>query len=173
MRSPRSSRSSAWVSLRRSTPSKRISPPAMRPGGCGTNPMIDSAVTLLPQPDSPTMPSVRPAAIEKLTPSTAGNSPLSTVKNVLRFRTSSSTGFNAARAPSLSAQAMHARRMEAQDLRLDRSAVGDARGTRAAGKARDEGLVALETLDVQAPKFVERLGMVVHAQIQERIRLGR
>ena len=27
-----------------------------------------SAVTLLPQPDSPTMPSVRPGASEKLTP---------------------------------------------------------------------------------------------------------
>ena len=30
--------------------------------------MMASAVTLLPQPDSPTMPSVRPAASEKLTP---------------------------------------------------------------------------------------------------------
>ena len=47
-------------------PSKRIEPPAMRPGGCGTRPMIDSAVTLLPQPDSPTMPSVRPASTVKL-----------------------------------------------------------------------------------------------------------
>ena len=38
----------------------------MRPGGCGTSPMIDSAVTLLPQPDSPTMPSVRPRSSVKL-----------------------------------------------------------------------------------------------------------
>ena len=36
----------------------------MRPGGLGTRPMIDSAVTLLPQPDSPTMASVRPGDVE-------------------------------------------------------------------------------------------------------------
>ena len=33
--------------------------------------MIESAVTLLPQPDSPTMPSVSPGASENDTPSTA------------------------------------------------------------------------------------------------------
>ena len=64
----------------------------MRPGGCGTSPMIDSAVTLLPQPDSPTMPSVRPASRPKLTPSTAANSPPSIVKRVVRSRTSSRDG---------------------------------------------------------------------------------
>ena len=78
MRFPRSSRKAAAESCRRSTPSNRISPPAIRPGGRGTSPMIDSAVTLLPQPDSPTMPSVRPGSMEKLIPSTAGNSPPST-----------------------------------------------------------------------------------------------
>jgi hypothetical protein len=36
----------------------------MRPGGLGTRPMMDSAVTLLPQPDSPTMASVLPASTE-------------------------------------------------------------------------------------------------------------
>ena len=45
----------------------------MRPGGLGTSRMIDSDVTDLPQPDSPTMPSVSPGASEKLTPSTAAN----------------------------------------------------------------------------------------------------
>ena len=45
----------------------------MRPGGLGTSRMIDSDVTYLPQPDSPTMPSVSPGASEKLTPSTAAN----------------------------------------------------------------------------------------------------
>ena len=32
------------------------------PGRLRQRPMMDSAVTLLPQPDSPTMPSVRPAS---------------------------------------------------------------------------------------------------------------
>ena len=44
----------------------------MRPGGC-TSRMIDSAVTDLPLPDSPTRPSVSPARISKLTSSTAGD----------------------------------------------------------------------------------------------------
>ena len=74
MRLPRSSRIAWTGSASRSRPSNRISPPSTRPGGCGTNPMIESAVTLLPQPDSPTMPSVRPARTAKLTPSTAANS---------------------------------------------------------------------------------------------------
>ena len=34
----------------------------MRPGGSATRRRIESAVTLLPQPDSPTTPSVSPAA---------------------------------------------------------------------------------------------------------------
>ena len=42
--------------------------------------MIERAVTLLPEPDSPTMPSVSPAATVKLTPSTARTTP-SSVKN--------------------------------------------------------------------------------------------
>ena len=51
-----------------------LRPPTMRPG----RPMsrrIDSAVMLLPQPDSPTTPSVSPSSIEKLTPSTALTTP--------------------------------------------------------------------------------------------------
>src|ERR1019366_10288120 len=53
----------------------------------------------LPQPDSPTRPSVSPCAIEKLTPSTANtvpparcNRPLRIGKCFLRSRTSSTTG---------------------------------------------------------------------------------
>ena len=42
--------------------------------------MIDSEVTLLPQPDSPTSPSVSPARTEKLTPSTARTTPSMTWK---------------------------------------------------------------------------------------------
>ena len=39
----------------------------MRPGGLGISRRIDSAVTLLPQPDSPTMPSVSPAPRRRTT----------------------------------------------------------------------------------------------------------
>ena len=42
--------------------------------------MIVSAVTLLPEPDSPTIPSVWPRASEKLMSSTAGTTPSMTLK---------------------------------------------------------------------------------------------
>src|SRR5918993_2421310 len=51
--------------------------------------MIDSEVTLLPQPDSPTTPSVWPGATEKLMPSTALTTPSARRKWVWRSRTSS------------------------------------------------------------------------------------
>jgi hypothetical protein len=41
---------------------------------------MDSAVTLLPQPDSPTTPSVCPACTVKLTPSTERTVPASVSK---------------------------------------------------------------------------------------------
>ena len=44
-------------------------------GRGGSSRMIDSAVTLLPQPDSPTMPSVSPAWTSNDTPSTARTMP--------------------------------------------------------------------------------------------------
>ncbi len=50
-----------------------------------------SAVTLLPQPDSPTTPSVWPRLIENETPSTALTRPSMTWKYVRRSRTSRST----------------------------------------------------------------------------------
>src|SRR5215831_10513027 len=56
----------------------------------GLRPMIERQVTLLPQPDSPTMPSVLPFSTEKLTPSTALTMPSSVRKYVLRSFTSSS-----------------------------------------------------------------------------------
>ena len=52
-------------------------PATTRPAGFGNRPMIDSAVTLLPQPDSPTTPSVLPATRSKLTPSTTRTVPSS------------------------------------------------------------------------------------------------
>src|SRR5438046_1633230 len=48
---------------------------------------IDRAVTLLPQPLSPTIPSVARGATSKLTPSTALTVPSSCAKYVFRFRT--------------------------------------------------------------------------------------
>ena len=43
-----------------SCPSKRISPETILPGGLGIRRMIERFVTDLPEPDSPTMPSVSP-----------------------------------------------------------------------------------------------------------------
>jgi len=48
----------SFSSVRRSVPRYRISPPAIRPGGMGTSPMIERAIMLLPHPDSPMMPTV-------------------------------------------------------------------------------------------------------------------
>jgi hypothetical protein len=48
------------------------------------SPMIVRQVTLLPQPDSPTMPSVFPFSTPKLTPSTALTTPSSVRKLVRR-----------------------------------------------------------------------------------------
>src|SRR3954454_25258595 len=52
--------------------------------------MIDSAVTLLPLPDSPTSPTVERAAISNDTPSTARTAPASIRNSVTRSRISSS-----------------------------------------------------------------------------------
>jgi hypothetical protein len=57
---PRRWRISSESILRMSIPSKTILPLTIRPGGFGTSRAIDSAVTLFPQPDSPTRPSVSP-----------------------------------------------------------------------------------------------------------------
>ena len=69
------------------SPLRRMRPSTMRPGGSGTRRMIDSAVTLLPQPLSPTMARVLPADTLKDTPSTAKASPSSVLKYVFRFST--------------------------------------------------------------------------------------
>ena len=68
---PRMLRMAAASRATRSTPSRRIEPPTMRPGGSATRRIRDSAVTLLPQPDSPTIASVSPRLSENETPSTA------------------------------------------------------------------------------------------------------
>ena len=49
--------------------------------------MSERAVTDLPEPDSPTMPKVRPRHRSKLTPRTASTLPASVAKETLRLRT--------------------------------------------------------------------------------------
>src|SRR4051812_36973175 len=71
-----------------SWPWKRIRPPTTRPGGSGTSPITESAVTLLPQPLSPTTPSVPPGGMEKDTSSTASTGLSSRENRVFRPRTS-------------------------------------------------------------------------------------
>src|SRR5262249_16175651 len=51
---------------------------------------IDNALTLLPQPDSPTSPSVSPSCTSYVTPSTAWTTPSSVLNCVLKLRTCSS-----------------------------------------------------------------------------------
>ena len=50
---------------------------------------MDMAVTVLPQPDSPTRPRVSPGARSKLTPATARTRPRAAAKLTVRSRTSS------------------------------------------------------------------------------------
>ena len=50
---------------------------------------MDKAVTVLPQPDSPTSPRVSPGARSKLTPATALTWPRAAAKFTVRSRTSS------------------------------------------------------------------------------------
>src|SRR4051794_12893292 len=63
----------------------------MRPGGSAMSRMIDRFVTDLPEPDSPTMPSVSPLRRSKLTPLTALTTSSSMKKKVLRSWTESRT----------------------------------------------------------------------------------
>src|SRR5215470_7930247 len=62
-------------------------PPSSRLGGEGSSRMIDIAVTLLPQPDSPTSPTVRPAGTVNDTSSTTRTRPLSIAKETERSST--------------------------------------------------------------------------------------
>src|SRR5918994_7194515 len=73
----------------RSWSSKRISPSGYSAGGLGLSCMIERAVTLLPLPDSPTIPIVSPASSENETPSTALTTPSWVLKWVFRLFTSS------------------------------------------------------------------------------------
>jgi hypothetical protein len=70
-------------------PYSRIAPDTIRPFG-GSRPTSDSAVVVLPQPDSPAIPSASPFASRKLTPSTALTVPDSIENSTRRSSTSRS-----------------------------------------------------------------------------------
>ncbi len=72
--SPRSRRRSSGSRAITSCPSTRIRPATMRPGS-GTRRSTESPSIVLPQPDSPTRPTISPAATCRLAPSTARTRP--------------------------------------------------------------------------------------------------
>ena len=87
---PRTSRSSAGVAFSRSRPCSRISP-LMRERFAFSSPRIARLVTLLPEPDSPTMPSVSPRSSVNERPDTALTIPSSVGNCTTRSRTSRSS----------------------------------------------------------------------------------
>ena len=72
---PRTSRISSSLSASRSRPLSTTDPSTILPGGSGTRRMTDRAATVLPEPDSPTMPIVSLRSRRKLTPLTAFTTP--------------------------------------------------------------------------------------------------
>ncbi|CPJ37507.1 Protein of uncharacterised function (DUF1602) [Bordetella pertussis] len=92
MRLPRSCRICSSPSLRRSLPLKRISPSTTSPGG-SISPSSENPVTDLPEPDSPTSPTISPRRTTRSTPSTAGQAPASVWNAVRRPRTSRRMSF--------------------------------------------------------------------------------
>src|SRR6185295_12328541 len=91
MRAPRTWRIASASLTPRSSPSSRMRPAVIRPGG-GTSRMMDSEVTLFPHPDSPTSPSTSPRSTVKLTRSTARSGPVAVRNSVTRSSTWSSGG---------------------------------------------------------------------------------
>ena len=77
---PRILRISLRAEASRSSPRTGFSRRRSAPEGSGTSRMMERAVTLLPQPDSPTTPRVSPPRISKSTPSTALTTPSSVSK---------------------------------------------------------------------------------------------
>src|SRR3954466_1596749 len=95
--SPRTLRSSASPASISSLPRSRTEP-SIREFGERVRPIRVCAVTLLPEPDSPTIASTSPGASSKETPSTACTPPPSVTKPARRSRTDSSASFT--RSPS-------------------------------------------------------------------------
>src|SRR5690348_7852358 len=175
-RSPRSS------SAVRSTPSKRMRPLVGR-SRC----RMQRPVVVLPQPDSPTRPSVSPRRTVKLTPSTAftaaagaANMPPPTGKCLTRFSTSSSAslmrGFHRLRLAELgrypAGRSMTRRqRLERRCVAAALDAIGAARREGAAGrKTREVGGLPLDRIEARAARLVEPRH---RAQQAERVRVAR
>ena len=91
---PRTLRISSSGSARRFRPLKRISPSTMRPAGADTSRITESALTDLPQPDSPTSATVSPLRTFHDTPSTARTTPALVWNWVRRPRTSRRTSMS-------------------------------------------------------------------------------
>src|SRR5437588_5125100 len=135
---PRTSSSCDPFSFNRSRPWKTALPSTTRPGG-SMSPMIDSIETDLPQPDSPTMPSIVPRSTVKETPSTARTSPSRVLKNVCRLFTAS----RGIRTPSAASSRARAAPLRLPRPRVERipESVGDEEGAEdqpADRQARDD-----------------------------------
>src|SRR5690606_11064777 len=87
---PRRPRRSGGPWGENSRPSKWMAPLLTQPGGSGRRPMRDKAVTVLPQPLSPTMPRVSPGSTWKEMPSTALTGPASVWNRVYKSFTANS-----------------------------------------------------------------------------------
>src|SRR3954447_16734015 len=85
---PRSFRTCSSVAVTSSWSSSQISPVTLALLRARCRPSIASEVTLLPEPDSPTMPSVLPFSSEKVEPLTAWTMPSSVSNRTLRSLTS-------------------------------------------------------------------------------------
>ena len=99
-RDPRSFSMADSGNAARSLPSSRIRPPASRPCGRGTNPITDSAVTDLPQPDSPTNASVsRGVMLKEMSSTAACQAP--SMRNSVRIRSTDSAAWAMAAASAV------------------------------------------------------------------------
>ena len=86
LRRCRTSSSESWTIF---SPSRRTRPPTTLPRCAGMRPMMDSAVIVLPQPLSPTMPNVSPWFTWKDTPLTGLTTPSREGRCVSRSSTTS------------------------------------------------------------------------------------
>ncbi len=129
--------------------------------------MIDSDVTLLPQPDSPTSPSVRPAIEREAHAVDRGE--LAVVGREMRAQVA-----NLEQRPLMGGSSC---RFAAPAWKRAMFASITARSVMPAGLARDgtqarNGWKRSRLVSVQAAQLGDRFGVIVDAQIEERILLG-
>ena len=120
----------------------------------------------MPQPDSPTMPSVRPRATEKLTPSTARVRRPSVPGKTTRRSSTSRSGGAAHGKSALQGDGL-------VDLGVDEVAVGGADRVAAPRQEFAEVHPALAADLLQPLELGERIGVVVDAQVEVGVFLGR